>query len=128
VSFGPNFEYGDIPKNPNMLLKHIFGGANAFPALLSDFQQPGGTQNHNSDHTRDLEGHGVPLGSKVLSGSIFEYVDIPKWLIMRLEHKFAWANAFHGPRTIFCNLEALKIKTREMRVFVRVTAHQGPQK
>jgi hypothetical protein len=25
-------------------------------------------------------------------------------------------------------LEALKIKTREMRVFVRVTAHQGPQK
>ena len=37
--FWPNFEYVGTPKVPNMLLEHIFGGANAFPGPVIDFQQ-----------------------------------------------------------------------------------------
>jgi hypothetical protein len=39
-----------------------------------------------------------------------------------------WQMLCLTPRTIFYNLEALIIKTRDMRVFVRVTVHQGLQK
>ena len=56
LSFGPNFEYGDIPKNPNMLFEHANELPNASTKPLSEFQQPGGTKNQNSNHTPDFEG------------------------------------------------------------------------
>ena len=39
-----------------------------------------------------------------------------------------WQMLYLAPRTSLYNLEALKIKTRAIRVFVRVTTYQGPQK
>jgi hypothetical protein len=90
-----NFE--DTPKVPNMLLEHTTACTNASPGPLSDFKQPGGTKNQNSNHTHDFEGHGEPTGSKVWSGSIFECAGTPKVPNKLLEHTNELANAFTGP-------------------------------
>ena len=97
VLLGSIFECVSIPKVPSKFLEHTTACKNVFSSPLSDFQQPGVTQNQNSRHTGNFEGHGGPTGSKVRSGSNFEYVDISKLPGMLLEHGSAWANAFPNP-------------------------------
>ena len=89
------------PKVPNMLLEHIFGGANAFPGPVIDFQQVGGTKNQNSPHTSDFERHEGPISAEVLVGSNFEYVDTPKVSHMLLEHANELPKASPGPLSDF---------------------------
>ena len=101
VSFGQNFECGDTPKLPQMRLEHSFALANALSDPPNDFLQLGGTQNQNSQYASVCEGHDVPRPPEMSFGQNCECEDTPKWLIKRLEHKFACANALHGPLNDF---------------------------
>ena len=104
VSFGPNFEYGDIPKNPNKLLEHGIASPNAFTGALTDFPQLGGTQKQNSQHASICENHSAPTGPIEQKGHIFGCGDIPKMPNKLWEHGIASPSAFTGPLNDFPQL------------------------